>query len=280
MEDSLTGIIKRALEEDIQQGDITTVATISEELKGKGVFLLKSDGVVAGLEVAHKVFKLVDASLSFRQFVNDGEKHSSGKIIAEVHGKTSSILTAERTALNFMQRMSGIATATNNLSTLISHTKAKIIDTRKTAPGLRLIDKMAVRFGGCSNHRTGLYDMFLIKDNHIAASGSITEAVKACSNYNRERNTEFKIEVETSNLDQVSEAINAGADIIMLDNFKIDEMKKAVEFINGRALVEASGMVNESTVKSIAETGVDLISVGAITHSVKALDISLEVTRE
>jgi nicotinate-nucleotide pyrophosphorylase (carboxylating) len=280
MEDNITEVIKRALDEDIQTGDITTLAVVPQDLTGKGVFLLKSDGVVAGLEVMKKVFEMVDKFLVVEKFISDGEFHSSGKIIAEVTGKIASMLTAERTALNFLQRMSGIATAAYYLSSKIKHTKAKIIDTRKTVPGLRQLDKMAVRMGGCSNHRTGLYDMFLIKDNHIAAAGSITRAVEACKNYNRQQERSFKIEVETTNLDEVNEAVKSGADIIMLDNFSVDEMRKAVDIIAGKAMVEASGMVNSETVIPIAETGVDFISVGAVTHSVKALDISLDIVKE
>jgi nicotinate-nucleotide pyrophosphorylase (carboxylating) len=280
MENKIESIIRNALEEDIRTGDITTIASIPSDLPGKGIFLLKDDGIVAGLNIVEKVFRIFDDSLVFIKYTGDGEYNTRGKVIAEVKGSVSSILTAERTALNFLQRMSGIATAAYQLSSLIKHTKAKIIDTRKTVPGLRLIDKMAVRLGGCNNHRTGLYDMFLIKDNHIAAAGSITKAVDACREYNKKNNSDFKIEVETTNLDEVNEAIESGADIIMLDNFNVDEMIKAVELIKDRAIVEASGMVNKDTVVAIAETGVDFISVGAITHSVKALDISLDITKQ
>lgn len=273
-------IIENALKEDIGSGDITTNAVIHEKLRGRGVFLLKSSGIIAGLEVAEKVFEILDNTLIFKKFTTDGSLGKNGDIIAEVSGNVSSILTGERTALNFLQRMSGIATAANKLASKISHTKAKIIDTRKTVPGLRLLDKMSVRMGGCNNHRTGLYDMFLIKDNHIAAAGSITKAVDACRNFNLKNKKNFRIEVETTNLQEVEEALNCKVDIIMLDNFSIGKMKEAVNIINGKCLTEASGGVNSDTVVSIAETGVDFISVGAITHSVSAIDISLEVTRE
>jgi nicotinate-nucleotide pyrophosphorylase (carboxylating) len=279
MEDVIIRLIKAALEEDIQKGDITTLAVIKEPAAGKGIFLLKSNGVIAGLQIVKEVFRLTDSLLEFRPYVEDGEYSKPGTIIAEVKGNIASILTAERTALNFLQRMSGIATAAYSLASLVKHTKAKIIDTRKTVPGLRVLDKMAVRLGGCENHRMGLYDMFLIKDNHIAAAGSITKAVNACKKYKKENNLEFKIEVETTDLVEVMKAIDAGADIIMLDNFSVPDMKEAVKLVNGRCLLEASGMVNNETVVSIAETGVDFISVGAITHSVKALDISLEIER-
>jgi nicotinate-nucleotide pyrophosphorylase (carboxylating) len=280
MDDIIKDIIGNALKEDIASGDITTLAIIRDPAPGKGIFLLKSSGVIAGLDVAQEVFLTVDNTLKFNKFYQDGEYITSGTIAAEVIGNIASILTAERTALNFMQRMSGIASAAYSLASKIKHTKAKIIDTRKTVPGLRLIDKMAVRTGGCSNHRMGLYDMFLIKDNHIAAAGSITLAVQACIEYKLKNKIDSKIEVETTNLDEVKEALETGADIIMLDNFSVPDMKEAVKLNNGKCILEASGMVNEETVVPIAETGVDLISVGAITHSVKALDISLEIEKE
>jgi nicotinate-nucleotide pyrophosphorylase (carboxylating) len=280
MDDIIKDIIRNALKEDIASGDITTLAIMRDPAPGKGIFLLKSSGVIAGLDVAQEVFLTVDNTLKFNKFYQDGEYITSGTIAAEVIGNIASILTAERTALNFMQRMSGIASAAYSLASKIKHTKAKIIDTRKTVPGLRLIDKMAVRTGGCSNHRMGLYDMFLIKDNHIAAAGSITLAVQACIEYKLKNKIDSKIEVETTNLDEVKEALETGADIIMLDNFSVPDMKEAVKLNNGKCILEASGMVNEETVVPIAETGVDLISVGAITHSVKALDISLEIEKE
>ncbi len=273
----LEKIIKQALHEDIQDGDITTLAAVPQNLKALGKFLIKEDGVVSGINVVKKIFKIFDEDLLFTSKVKDGTKVSKYTIIGFVEGKASSILTVERTVLNFLQRMSGIATTANLFSEKIKHTKAKIIDTRKTVPGLRLLDKMAVAHGGCENHRIGLYDMFLIKDNHITAAGSITNAVNTCKEYQTKKVTSFKIEVETANLSQVEEALKCNVDIIMLDNFEIEEMKKAVKFINGKCKVEASGMVNINSVKDIAETGVDYISVGALTHSVKALDISLKI---
>lgn len=272
-------IIKLALEEDIQNGDITTSAVISDDISGIGNFLCKEEGIVAGLSIVEKVFNIVDTSLNFIKYINDGSKIKFGDIIAKVEGKVSSILTTERTALNFLQRMSGIATSANKYSEKIKHTKAKIIDTRKTVPGLRLLDKMAVKFGGCENHRFGLYDMFLIKDNHIEIAGSISQAIKLCEEFKNKNHLNFKIEVETKNLDEIKEALTTNIDIIMLDNFSIEETKKAVQLINSQKLVEASGNITLENVVEVAEAGVDYISVGALTHSVKALDISLEVIR-
>lgn len=271
-------LIKNALQEDIKTGDITTKATISKSKKAVGKFLIKADGIIAGLEIAKKVFLAVDLKIKFNIKIKDGSQVKYGDVAAVVYGKAQSLLTAERTALNFLQRMSGIATSANKYSEKVKHTKAKIIDTRKTVPGLRAVDKLAVKLGGCKNHRIGLYDMFLIKDNHIEVAGSIIKAVEACVKYNKKHHTKFKIEVETKNLKEVEEALKTEADIIMLDNFEISNMKKAVQLINGKKKTEASGGVNLETVKEIAETGVDYISVGALTHSVKALDISLEIT--
>jgi nicotinate-nucleotide pyrophosphorylase (carboxylating) len=277
MIEDIIPIIITALNEDIGTGDITTGATIPENVLGKGMFLVKDEGIIAGIDVAEQVFKTVDKGLVFLKSLKDGDIVKNGNIAAIVEGSAASILTAERTALNFMQRMSGIATMAFQFRDKVKHTKAKITDTRKTVPGLRLIDKLAVRIGGCENHRMGLYDMFLIKDNHIAVAGSITKAVKACRDYRVLRSIDFPIEVETTNLIEVAEALQAGADIIMLDNFEIGDMARAVSLIKGKCKVEASGGVNFYTVKNIAETGVDFISVGALTHSVKSLDISLEV---
>lgn len=271
-------IIINGLAEDIGKGDITTLATIKKSQKAKGVFLIKADGVIAGLKIAEAVFKSVDPKVKLIIKIKDGSKVKNGDMAAIVEGRASSLLTAERTALNFLQRMSGIASLANQYSEKIKHTKAKIIDTRKTAPGLRTLDKLAVKFGGCKNHRIGLYDMFLIKDNHIEVAGSITKAIDACRNFQKKNQTKHKIEVETKNLTEVEEALLSKPDVIMLDNFEVPMMKKAVQLINRKCSIEASGGVNLDAVKEIAETGVDYISVGALTHSVKALDISLEIT--
>ena len=277
MDRSVSKLIKNALQEDVKTGDITTKATISKSKKAIAKFLVKAEGIIAGLEIAKAVFKQVDPKIKFEIKINDGSIVKYGDVVAIVSGKAQSLLTAERTALNFLQRMSGIATAANTYAEKVKHTKTKVIDTRKTIPGLRALDKLAVKLGGCSNHRIGLYDMFLIKDNHIEVSGSITKAVEACVMYNKKHKKKFKIEVETKNLKEVEEALTTKADVIMLDNFDIEEMKIAVKLINGKCKVEASGGVNLETVKLIAETGVDFISIGALTHSVKALDISLEI---
>lgn len=273
----LNQIIKNALAEDIGSGDITTLATINKNIFAEGRFLVKQQGVIVGIQILKEILKIYDPTLKLILNVKDGQKVSPMTVAAVVKGKAASILTVERTALNFLQRMSGIATLARAFQDKISHTKAKILDTRKTVPGMRMIDKLAVKLSGCVNHRIGLYDMFMIKDNHIEAAGSITKAVELCKIYKRKKRLKCLIEVETTNLNQVDEALKAGADIIMLDNFTLSEMKKAVKLINNRCKAEASGNVNLNTVKQISETGVDFISVGAITHSVKALDISLEL---
>jgi nicotinate-nucleotide pyrophosphorylase (carboxylating) len=284
MKQSIEDILKNAMQEDIKDGDITTMAIIPADILGEGKFLVKQEGIIAGLEIAEKCFKLYDPSLTFTCNKKDGEEVSYGEIAASVNGKAASLLTVERTALNVLQRMSGIATVAHQYQETIKHTKAKVIDTRKTAPGLRLFDKLAVTMGGCSNHRTGLYDMFLIKDNHIVVAGSIpgkegaiTKAVRACVAFRQKRKSDYRIEVETKNLDEVREALTTETDVIMLDNFKVEMMREAVKIINGKCLVEASGGITIDTIKEVAETGVDFISVGALTHSVKALDISLEI---
>jgi len=277
LEEYIKEILHRALDEDVQTGDITAQAVIPDSVFGNGKFLVKANGVIAGLNVAESVFKMLDEKIFFKVLIDDGKKVKAGDIVAEVEGKASSILTTERTALNFLQRMSGIATLTNSFVEKISHTKAKILDTRKTVPGLRMLDKEAVRLGGGKNHRFGLFDLFLIKDNHIEIAGSVTGTVQACRNFQQKKNLNLKIEVETKNLEEVKEALTCDVDIIMLDNFNTDLMKRAVVLINGKCLVEASGNISIENVKEVAETGVDFISVGALTHSVKALDISLEV---
>jgi nicotinate-nucleotide pyrophosphorylase (carboxylating) len=273
-------IIKNALTEDIGKRDITTSATVPDNILAEGIFVVKQNGIVAGFDILEKIITIHDSSLTFQRLVKDGEKVKANTKAASVKGKAASILTVERTALNFFQRMSGIATLANSFAERIKHTKAKIIDTRKTAPGLRIIDKLAVTLGGCENHRMGLYDMFLIKDNHIALVGSITKAVKLCRDYQIRIGKSFQIEVETTDIKQVEEAVAAGVDIIMLDNFNITELKKAVKFIAEKAKTEASGMITLDNVKEVAETGVDYISVGSLTHSAKALDISLEIETE
>jgi len=271
-------IVETALLEDIGMGDVTGDATVPEGQQGQGVFLCKAEGVVAGLEVAELVFTLCDDSAVFESHVRDGAHVGKGDHLATVRGSARGLLRAERTALNFLQRMSGIASATRVYVEAVKGTRAKITDTRKTVPGLRLLDKMAVRIGGGTNHRFGLDDMFLIKDNHIMAAGGITTAVERCVAYLRERRLSMGIEVETTSLEQVHEALHCvGISRIMLDNMDVSTMTEAVHLINHKVEVEASGGVTLDSVRGIAQTGVDLISIGALTHSVHALDISLEL---
>ncbi|MHC1739098.1 MAG: carboxylating nicotinate-nucleotide diphosphorylase [Ignavibacteriaceae bacterium] len=268
-------VIINALKEDIQNGDITTKAIAFQPKRARAEFLIKQNGIIAGIEVCKRVFEITDKLLQFEIRIPDGAYVRSGDIAAVVEGNGSSILTGERTALNFLQRMSGIATTANLYTQKIRHTKAKVLDTRKTVPGLRYFDKLAVKLGGAENHRFGLYDMFLIKDNHIEIARSITESIKLCRNFQKEQKTNFKIEVEVKNLIEAEEALNCGVEIIMIDNFTIEMMKEAVKLIRGRCKIEASGGITIDNITEIAETGVDYISVGALTHSVKGLDISL-----
>jgi len=269
----IDNIIINALKEDMPLGDITTDNIIDADSTSSGNFIAKESGIIAGLDIAERVFKLLDASVRFKKNVEDGAYVSKGDIIAEVEGNTRALLKAERTALNLLQRMSGIATKTYEFSSRIKDLPAKIVDTRKTAPGLRYLDKYAVRVGGGQNHRYCLSDGVLIKDNHIKAAGGIKNAVEMVRG--RIPHT-IKIEVETETLEEVKQALESGADIIMLDNMSLEMMSEAVKLINKRALVEASGNVSLETIHSIASTGVDIISVGALTHSVKAFDISLK----
>ena len=269
----LDEILLNALREDIGTGDLTTISCIPAENRSEGVFIAKEDGVLCGLEIAARVFTLVDKDISLHLLRKDGDKLSKGEVFAKISGPSRGILTGERVALNLMQRLSGTATAAAKAAEAVKGTKAQVVDTRKTTPGLRVLEKYAVRTGGCYNHRFNLADGVLIKDNHIKAAGSIEKAVKAARNAAPHL---MKIEVETESLSQVQEALDAGADIIMLDNMTNEQMAKAVELINGRAITEASGNMGEKDLRKVAETGVDFISIGALTHSVKALDISLK----
>ncbi len=266
-------IVRNALAEDIGSGDVTSLAIISPSTHLLGRFLVKASGVIAGLEVVGEVFAQVDKKLAYTPLKPEGATVNAGEVVAHVEGYGPGILIAERTALNFLQRMSGIATATRRYVEAVSGTRAKILDTRKTAPGLRALDKLAVKLGGGANHRIGLYDMVLIKDNHIQAAGSITRAV----NLVRQHVTGLAIEVEVETLDQLDEALGLGVDRIMLDNMSLEMMREAVRRAGGKVELEASGGVTLQSVADVAATGVDLISVGALTHSVKALDISLEI---
>jgi len=267
-------IIETALTEDIGAGDITTMAIVSRDKTGHAQAIAKDDFVVAGLDIFKETFLVLDDKLQVKKLISDGETAKRGNIIAEISGSLFYILQAERVALNLFQRMCGIATLTAKFVEAVRGTKTKIMDTRKTMPGLRILDKMAVSIGGGFNHRMGLYDGVLIKDNHIAAAGSIAAAVDM--QRKRLQHT-LKIEVETKNMLEVKEALECGVDIIMLDNMTVAEMKKALTFVAGRALIEASGNVSLQNIAEIAATGVDLISVGELTHSVRAADISLKI---
>lgn len=268
----LDRILEAALAEDIHTGDITTVAVVPEKRNAKAILKAKEAMVLAGIEVAARVFQLLDPAIRFTPRFSDGAALQPGDILAELEGEAAFLLQGERVALNLLQRMCGIATLTSRYVEAVKGTRARIVDTRKTTPGLRVLEKYAVRVGGGINHRTGLYDGVLIKENHIAAAGGIAEAVRRARAYIPHT---MKIEVETESQAEVGEALAAGADIIMLDNMDPAAMRQAVAAIGGQALVEASGGVNLDTVRVIAETGVDIISVGALTHSARAMDISM-----
>lgn len=266
-------ILYRAIEEDVGFGDITSSLLIPEESKSKAIFIAKEDFIIAGLPFAEKIFSLIDSSILFNYTLKDGVKVKSGDTIAEIYGKTRSILLGERVSLNILQRLSGVATLTRMFVEKVKGTKAKIVDTRKTTPCLRFMEKYAVKIGGGENHRFGLYDGILIKDNHIKAVGSISKAIELA----KRSHHLSKIEIEVKNISELSEAINAGADVVMLDNMSVEDMKEAVKISDGKIMLEASGGVTLENVKEIAETGVDFISIGAITHSFKASDISLKI---
>lgn len=270
----LESLIKRALEEDIGYGDITTQSLIPAGQISRGLFIAKSPGVVAGIQVSEAVFRQLDSEITFEVFKNDGEVVLPREVIAVVQGQTRALLTGERTALNFLQRLSGIATKTRRVVELIKDSSAQLVDTRKTTPGLRVLEKYAVSIGGARNHRFGLFDGVMIKDNHIQAVGNIREAVAMAR---QKVPHTVKIEVEVENLAQLREAVDAGADIIMLDNMGVEEMAEAVSIVEARALLEASGGINESNIVEVARTGIDFISMGALTHSATSLDISLDL---
>jgi len=248
---------------------------------GKAVLIAKEAGIIAGISIAKKVFKTVDENLMFIPEKNDGDPINVGDKIFTVTGKSISILSAERLALNFMQRMSGIATATNRIVQVIKGTNARIIDTRKTTPNLRILEKEAVRLGGGENHRMGLYDMILIKDNHIDFAGGIVKAIEACHKYLNDKSKDLKIEIEVRDFNELQQVLgHGGIDRIMLDNFTPQDIKKALGEINGRFETEASGGITIENIRSFAETGVDFISVGALTHHIKSLDLSLKAIKE
>ncbi len=269
----LDALLYAALEEDVGTGDITTESCIPADAVSRGGFRAKEDMVVCGLDVARRVFELVDPSVVFTPLTEDGARAGKGDILATVEGNSRSILTGERVSLNLMQRMCGIATRTAEAVAAVAGTKARIVDTRKSTPGLRVLEKYAVRTGGGANHRFNLSDGVLIKDNHIRAAGGITQAVEAVR---KNAPHTLRIEVETETLDEVREALAAGADIIMLDNMDNERMREAVGIIAGRAVTEASGNMGDRDLRAVAETGVDVISIGALTHSVRSSDISLK----
>lgn len=278
--DNLDALIKYWFAEDIGDGDHTSLCCIPPTEMGCSQLIIKDTGVLAGVEVAKKIFEAFDPSLKMTQFLKDGDEVKPGDIAFEVEGKVLSLLQTERLMLNIMQRMSGVATVTRKYVRLLDGLKTKVLDTRKTTPGLRLLEKQAVKIGGGENHRIGLYDMILLKDNHVDFSGGVTNAITSAQKYLKEKGKKLKIEVEVRNFDELQEAMNVGGiDRIMLDNFSVEDTRKAVEIVNGRFELESSGGITYETIRSYAECGVDVISVGALTHSVKSLDMSFKAKR-
>jgi len=269
-------IIQAALAEDIGDGDHTTLATVPENAEGKVKMIAKQDGIVSGTEIAARVFTLLDPDTKIEIFVKDGDRINKGDVIMHIAGKDRTLLTGERLALNFIQRMSGIATTTNELVQILKGTSATILDTRKTTPCNRLVEKMAVKAGGAENHRIGLYDMIMIKDNHVDFAGGIRKAILLVQDYLKENNKELKIEIEVRNFDELNEVLETGSvHRIMLDNFSPDEIREALKLIDGKYETEASGGIGIDNIRRYAETGVDYISVGALTHQIRSLDISV-----
>lgn len=276
---ALKQFIKSALEEDIRDGDHSTLSTIPADLEQQAKLLVKQDCILAGVELAEIIFKIFDKNMKVEGFIKDGEPAKVGDIAFIVSGKAQSILQTERLVLNCMQRMSGIATLTHDWDSRLLGTKTKLLDTRKTTPNFRICEKWAVAIGGGTNHRYGLYDMIMLKDNHIDYNGSITNAVKMTKDYLKANKKKLKIEVETRNLQEVEEALKSGVDRIMLDNMNVDDMKKAVKLINGKCETEASGGITRDMLKEVAATGVDFISAGAVTHSAENMDLSLKAVK-
>lgn len=273
----IDSLISLALQEDIGPGDHSSLACVPADAQGKARLIVKDQGVICGLPLAEKIFKMVSPSIQVEFAMQDGDSIQHGDIAMTVYGPSRALLTAERLMLNFVQRLSGIATQTNTLVKKIAHTKAKLLDTRKTTPGMRILEKYAVKIGGGQNHRMGLYDMIMIKDNHIEFAGSIPKAIEKTLSYLQANQLDLKIEIEASNLDAVKKILNFGhVDLIMLDNFTPSEIHKALELINGQYQTEASGGINADNLVEYAETGVDYISMGALTHQIKSLDLSLK----
>lgn len=280
----LDELVTNALAEDLGvgpgAGDHSTLATVPQHTAGKARLLVKEDGVLAGMAVARFIFNKFDAALVFTAYAADGDEVKKGEVVFEISGSARSILSTERLVLNCMQRMSGIATRTRQMAALIAHTKAQLLDTRKTTPNFRLLEKKAVAIGGGTNHRFALYDMMMLKDNHVDMAGGIGPAIRAAKKYRDGLPQPLKIEVETRNLEEVRQVLDeGGVDYIMLDNMTIEDMTNAVELIGGKAKVEASGGITEQSIRAIAETGVDFISAGALTHSYRSLDLSLKVLK-
>jgi len=274
---SIEEIIKQAIIEDIGSGDHSSLLSVPDTAYGKAALVLKEEGIIAGVAVALQVFEQIDNSLKITVFISDGTAVKKGDIVLEIEGKIHSILMSERLMLNIMQRMSGIATKTDYFCSLIKGTNAKLLDTRKTTPNMRILEKMAVRIGGGYNHRMGLYDMIMLKDNHIDYAGGIVSALKKANEYVKNNHLDLPIEIETRSLMEVEQALSAGGfNRIMFDNFTVEHVKKGVEMVQNQYETEASGNINEQTIRQYAETGVDFISVGALTHSVKSLDMSLK----
>lgn len=276
----LDNFIRQALTEDVGSGDHTSLATIPQGTSGKAQLIIKDDGVIAGVDVAVAIFHAVNPDLTVEVLIEDGTEVRYGDIGLYVEGSVHSILLAERLVLNTMQRMSGIATVTNNIKKKLSGTKTQVLDTRKTTPGLRYLEKLAVKIGGGVNHRFGLYDMILIKDNHIDYAGGVTKALDATMKYLKVHNLSIPVEIEVRNLDELTQLLDyEGIDRILLDNFEFDKLKEAVARINGKFITEASGGITDENVLQYAQCGVDYVSMGALTHSVKSLDISLKAIR-
>jgi nicotinate-nucleotide pyrophosphorylase (carboxylating) len=269
--------ILNSLQEDVGDGDHTSLATIDEGTKGTAKLLVKEQGILAGVELAAEIFGIVDTNLKVNIFLTDGSEIKPGDIVLEVEGDARAILKSERLVLNCMQRMSGIATKTRQIADILEGTKTKVLDTRKTTPGLRYIEKWAVRIGGGVNHRFALYDMILIKDNHVDYAGGIKKAIEKANHYLRSANKNLAIEIEVRNMDELAQVLQTGnVDRIMLDNFNFPDLREAVKMINGKFITEASGGITAENIRAYAECGVDYISVGALTHSVKSLDLSLK----
>lgn len=277
VENLINSLLELAFAEDIGDGDHTTLCSIPASEVGSSKLLIKEEGILAGVDVAKDVFYKFDPELKVEVFIEDGAQVKPGDVAFVVTGKVQSLLQTERLVLNLMQRMSGIATITNKYVKLLEGTKTKVLDTRKTTPGLRMLEKQAVKIGGGENHRIGLFDMILLKDNHVDFAGGIKNAITRAKQYLKEKNKDLKIEIEVRNFEELNEALNVGGvDRIMLDNFTVEDTRKAVEIVNGRVELESSGGITFETIRDYAVTGVDYVSVGALTHSVKSLDMSLK----